>query len=160
MDETEISDLRGEIYDVIKTIRDPEKPQTLEELAVINEEDISVKIDSKCSVVTIELTPTIPHCSLATILGLCVRTKLEKYWGKNIRHRESTLSLLHIAVLINNFYTACVFFAHLDVFLKEGTHASVHEVSKQLNDKERVAAAMENPELREKVEECIKEDDG
>ncbi|GIX92975.1 cytosolic iron-sulfur assembly component 2A [Caerostris darwini] len=133
MDETEISDLRGEIYDVIKTIRDPEKPQTLEELAVINEEDISVKIDSKCSIVTIELTPTIPHCSLATILGLCVRTKLEKYWGKKYK---------------------------LDVFLKEGTHASVHEVSKQLNDKERVAAAMENPELREKVEECIKEDDG
>lgn len=32
-------------------------------------------------------------------------------------------------------------------------------VNKQINDKERVAAAMENPNLREMVEKCISEDD-
>lgn len=32
-------------------------------------------------------------------------------------------------------------------------------VNKQINDKERVAAAMENPSLRELVEECIIERD-
>ena len=30
-------------------------------------------------------------------------------------------------------------------------------VNKQINDKERVAAAMENPNLRKIVEDCIKE---
>lgn len=32
-------------------------------------------------------------------------------------------------------------------------------VNKQINDKERIAAAMENPNLKEMVEDCIKEDD-
>lgn len=32
-------------------------------------------------------------------------------------------------------------------------------VNKQINDKERIAAAMENPNLRELVENCIKEED-
>lgn len=30
-------------------------------------------------------------------------------------------------------------------------------VNKQINDKERIAAAMENPNLKNLVEECIKE---
>ncbi|KAG8178939.1 hypothetical protein JTE90_024911 [Oedothorax gibbosus] len=125
-------ELRGEIYDIIKTIRDPEKPQTLEELQVINENDISVTLNSKCSIIRIELTPTVPHCSLATVIGLCVRMKLEKYWGKHYK---------------------------VDVYLKEGTHTTAAAVSKQINDKERIAAAMENPELQRMVESCIKEDD-
>lgn len=32
-------------------------------------------------------------------------------------------------------------------------------VNKQINDKERVAAAMENPNLREIVEQCVTESD-
>ena len=32
-------------------------------------------------------------------------------------------------------------------------------VNKQINDKERITAAMENPNLKEIVEECIKERD-
>lgn len=32
-------------------------------------------------------------------------------------------------------------------------------VNKQINDKERIAAAMENPNLRNLVEECIKEEE-
>lgn len=32
-------------------------------------------------------------------------------------------------------------------------------VNKQVNDKERIAAAMENPNLREIVETCIKDED-
>lgn len=31
-------------------------------------------------------------------------------------------------------------------------------VNKQINDKERIAAAMENPSLKEMVENCIAED--
>ncbi len=32
-------------------------------------------------------------------------------------------------------------------------------VNKQINDKERVAAALENPNLRELVDQCIEEQD-
>jgi len=32
-------------------------------------------------------------------------------------------------------------------------------VNKQINDKERVAAAMENPSLRDVVEKCIEEEE-
>lgn len=35
----------------------------------------------------------------------------------------------------------------------------VSTVNKQINDKERVAAAMENPNLREIVEQCVAEPD-
>jgi hypothetical protein len=35
----------------------------------------------------------------------------------------------------------------------------VEDINKQINDKERVAAALENPNLRETVEMCIREDE-
>ena len=45
----------------------------------------------------------------------------------------------------------------LDILVREGSHSTEADVNKQINDKERVAAAMENPNLKETVEECIKE---
>ena len=81
-------------------------------------------------VIRIEFTPTVPHCSLATMIGLCIRMKLER-----------TMIVPY----------------KLDVVVVEGTHSIEEEVNKQINDKERVAAAMENPGLRDVVEECIKE---
>ena len=88
--------------------------------------------DEPTVVVRIEFTPTVPHCSLATMIGLCIRVKLER----------------------------CLPVPHkLDVLVMEGTHSIEGDVNKQINDKERVAAAMENPGLREVVEECIKEVD-
>ena len=47
----------------------------------------------------------------------------------------------------------------MDLYLVEGTHKSDLEVTKQINDKERVAAAMENPHLRMTVEECIQDEE-
>lgn len=38
-------------------------------------------------------------------------------------------------------------------------YAVRHPVNKQINDKERIAAAMENPNLRTLVEDCIKDED-
>jgi hypothetical protein len=35
----------------------------------------------------------------------------------------------------------------------------VEDINKQINDKERVAAALENPDLKETVEACIREED-
>lgn len=43
----------------------------------------------------------------------------------------------------------------VDISVKEGTHQSEQAVNKQLNDKERVAAALENTTLLELVNNCL-----
>lgn len=43
----------------------------------------------------------------------------------------------------------------VDIRIKEGTHQSEHAVNKQLNDKERVQAALENSHLLQVVEGCL-----
>ena len=43
----------------------------------------------------------------------------------------------------------------VDVTVTPGSHASEHQVNKQLNDKERVAAALENSSLLEVVNRCL-----
>ena len=121
--------------DLIRDIKDPEHPHTLEELNVVREDFISVQhLDTNSKEeeiwIKINFTPTIPHCSLATLIGLCLRVKLERCLQQRFK---------------------------LDICVSEGTHSIEADVNKQINDKERVAAAMENPNLREMVEECIKE---
>ncbi|KAI5843489.1 hypothetical protein DFP73DRAFT_478890 [Morchella snyderi] len=111
-----------EIYDLIATISDPEHPLTLGELAVVNLPHIQVTDDpsSLTGRILVELTPTINHCSLATVIGLGVRVRLEQALPPRFR---------------------------LDVRIREGTHATGDQVNKQLNDKERVASALENETL-------------
>ncbi|CAI8025788.1 Cytosolic iron-sulfur assembly component 2A [Geodia barretti] len=161
----------SEIFDLIRDIKDPEHPHTLEELNVVSEDCITVRRHTFCqnrvaasntqqtdssSQTSVEtkstlpsgitnkteeeeeeelwiklvFTPTVPHCSLATLIGLCLRVKLERCLEARFK---------------------------LDIVVSEGAHAIEGDVNKQINDKERVAAAMENPGLREMVEECIKE---
>jgi len=43
----------------------------------------------------------------------------------------------------------------IDLRIKAGTHQSEHAVNKQLNDKERVRAALENQHLLAVVEGCL-----
>lgn len=75
--------------------------------------------------VTVELTPTVNHCSLATIIGLAVRVRLDACLPPNYR---------------------------LDVRAKEGFHEQDDQITKQLADKERVAAALENDTLRQSLD--------
>ncbi|KKZ65335.1 hypothetical protein EMCG_08851 [[Emmonsia] crescens] len=115
-----------EIYDLIATISDPEHPISLGALAVVSLPDISIQPslpsnpDSPLRTVAILITPTITHCSLATVIGLGVRVRLEQSLPPRFR---------------------------VDVRIKEGTHSTADEVNKQLADKERVAAALENGTL-------------
>uniref|UniRef100_A0A3Q2TEL8 MIP18 family-like domain-containing protein n=1 Tax=Fundulus heteroclitus TaxID=8078 RepID=A0A3Q2TEL8_FUNHE len=56
--------------DVIRSIRDPEKPNTLEELDVVTEECVELKELSEDEyLIIIKFSPTVPHCSLATLIG-------------------------------------------------------------------------------------------
>uniref|UniRef100_S4RE90 Cytosolic iron-sulfur assembly component 2A n=1 Tax=Petromyzon marinus TaxID=7757 RepID=S4RE90_PETMA len=67
-----------EVYDVIRTIQDPEKPSSLEELGVVSEGCVEVQAltearrgeDEEEHLVVIRFTPTVPHCSLATLIGM------------------------------------------------------------------------------------------
>ena len=68
-----------------------------------------------------DITPTIAHCSHATLLGLGVRVRLEQVLPPNYR---------------------------VVVRCKEDSHTQDEQVNKQLADKERVAAALENDTLR------------
>ncbi|XP_046403098.1 cytosolic iron-sulfur assembly component 2A [Ischnura elegans] len=132
--DVKLQDLKDTIYDFIRNIRDPEKPATLEDLHVVSEDcvQISKVMDSNAVYVRIEFNPTVPHCSLATLIGLCIRVKL----FRNLTERYK-----------------------LDIYIKKGTHSTEEEINKQINDKERIAAAMENPNLRDLVEGCIKEEE-
>lgn len=60
-----------EIFDLIRDINDPEHPLTLEQLNVVTEEQITVE-DDKNNIVVM-FTPTIPHCSMATLIGPSVK---------------------------------------------------------------------------------------
>lgn len=62
------------ISDLIREINDPEHPLTLEELHVVQED--LIEIDNEHNTVNINFTPTIPHCSMATLIGLSIRVKL------------------------------------------------------------------------------------
>jgi len=139
-----------EVFDMIRNIQDPEHPLTLEQLNVVNCSHISVtdnhvlsnvvddannndndqdtNQETMHSLVDVKFTPTIPHCSMATLIGLCIRVKLLRSLPKRFK----------VTVRIN-----------------PGTHASEASINRQLNDKERVIAAMENTHLFSVVNKCI-----
>jgi hypothetical protein len=74
-------------------------------------------------------SPTIPHCSMATLIGLCLRVKLLRSLPQRFK---------------------------VNVQIQPGSHASEKAINKQLRDKERVCAALENKHLAGVVNKCIR----
>ena len=118
-----------EIFDIIRNLQDPEHPLTLEELNVVDVE--SCYVDQKTMTCKVEFTPTIPHCSMATLIGLSIQVKL-------LRSLPSAYKT--------------------EVMIKAGTHSSEAAINKQLADKERVAAALENVHLLQVVNKCLEDE--
>lgn len=87
---------------MLRTIKDPEKPQTLEQLDVVYEDCVEIlrQTPKGVSVIRIEFNPTVPHCSLATLIGLCIRVKLER----------------HLVALFK-----------LDIYIRKGAHSTEQE---------------------------------
>lgn len=120
-----------EVFDIIRDLRDPEYPLTLEELRVVSLAHIHV--DNGARVISVMYTPTVPHCSQATLIGLMIKAVL--FWSVPGCYRSN-------------------------VFITPGTHTSESSINKQLADKggvlvvpqvqsnlifaERVLAALEN----------------
>lgn len=76
----------------------------------------------------VKFTPTIPHCSMATLIGLSIRVQLMRALPSRFK---------------------------VSVQIAPGTHVSEQAVNKQLADKERVAAAQENSMLLEVINQCL-----
>lgn len=97
-------------------MNDPEYPLTLEQLGVVAFE--------RCKIVSGEVkvlyTPTIPHCSMAQIIGLMIKVKLVDCMPRTMK---------------------------VNVRITPGSHVREIDINKQINDKERVAAATENPNI-------------
>lgn len=60
------------VFDIIRHIKDPEHPLSLEQLNVVSIENVAVEGNR----VTVKFTPTIPHCSSASVIGLTIISKL------------------------------------------------------------------------------------
>ncbi|XP_054276173.1 MIP18 family protein galla-2-like [Macrosteles quadrilineatus] len=115
-----------EVFDLIRNINDPEHPLTLEELNVVEQNNIEV--DNNNNEINVQFTPTIPHCSMATLIGLSLQVQLLRTLPPRFK---------------------------VQVKVSPGTHASEHAINKQLADKERVAAALENTSLIQVINQCI-----
>jgi metal-sulfur cluster biosynthetic enzyme len=72
-----------EIFSHIKDVNDPEHPYSLEQLAVVSPENIVV--DDEKSRVTVYFTPTVEHCSMATLIGLSIRVQLLRVLPKRFK---------------------------------------------------------------------------
>ena len=119
---------KEEVFGHIRNINDPEHPLTLEQLNVVSIDN--VEVSDPGNRIAIRFTPTIPHCSMATLIGLCIRVKLFRSLPARFK---------------------------VSVEISPGAHNTEKEINKQLADKERVAAALENAHLLEVVNKCIAE---
>ncbi|XP_057373919.1 MIP18 family protein galla-2-like [Daphnia carinata] len=115
-----------EIFDLLRDISDPEHPMSLEELNVV--QITNIEVDDHKNSVKVFYTPTIPHCSMATLIGLSIKVCLLRSLPPRFK---------------------------VEVNISPGSHASEEAVNKQLADKERVSAALENSNLLEVVNQCI-----
>eukprot|EP00397_Hematodinium_sp_SG-2012_P046673 GEMP01052818.1.p1 GENE.GEMP01052818.1~~GEMP01052818.1.p1 ORF type:complete len:183 (+),score=29.41 GEMP01052818.1:23-550(+) len=118
-----------EIFRIIRNIQDPEHPDvSLEQLNVLDLDHVEVKGHD----VHVRYTPTVPNCSVATLIGLMIATKLERTLPRGYK---------------------------VDVDITPGKHDQEAQVNKQLADKERVAAALENPSLSGMINQYLADTD-
>jgi hypothetical protein len=104
----------GHVFEFIRDIQDPEHPYSLEQLNVVKEDLIILDHGNKrcqyasaslCTgagevllpsslICRVQFTPTIDHCSLATLIGLCIRTQLIRKLPKTYKLDVSVRLLL------------------------------------------------------------------
>jgi len=124
----DLSEWESRVFDLIRSIKDPEYSYSLEQLKVIKEKHIHVDATHPRHSISIQFTPTVPHCSLAAIIGLCIRQRLNLDYGLKFR---------------------------LLMSVEPNTHDHWESITKQINDKERIFAAMENVGIQELVASCL-----
>jgi metal-sulfur cluster biosynthetic enzyme len=125
------------IYEFIKGIRDPEKDRNLEELGIVEEDSIEVHLKNSYQLIKVSWRPTSPNCSLASIIGLSIRKKIEE----------------ELKLFMNNLKRKINY--KVEILVVKGSHLTEEEINKQLNDKERYLAALENPDIINLIDKLI-----
>jgi len=92
----------------------------------------NIFIDKDKKYIKLYFTPTIPNCSMSTLIGLMIKVKL-----------LNTISSKY----------------KIDVYIEPGKHYTEDAINKQLNDKERVYAALETDSLKKMVSKGLKNED-
>eukprot|EP01105_Mastigella_eilhardi_P003111 TRINITY_DN13957_c0_g1_i1.p2 TRINITY_DN13957_c0_g1~~TRINITY_DN13957_c0_g1_i1.p2 ORF type:complete len:182 (-),score=54.50 TRINITY_DN13957_c0_g1_i1:126-671(-) len=116
----------GEVFDLLRDIRDPQFASPLEVLGIVRPELIEIATQGPAGgcVVRIGVVPQ----SLGALVGLCVRKLLERDLPRRCK---------------------------VDITVHPQCSPDAQEITKQLNDKERVNAALEHPLLRQAVAHLI-----
>lgn len=119
------------VYELIRNIKDPEHPHSLESLHVVDIDGIEIteietKYGSNVQCISVFFQPTIPHCSMASIIGLSILKVLRMFFSKKF----------------------------ISVKIIEDTHVDWKNINKQLSDKDRIFAAFENQSILKFIDEC------
>lgn len=77
-------------------------------------------VNQEKKIVTVFFTPTIPNCSSANLIGLMIKVRMIQWLPKEYKK---------------------------DVFVYKGAHMHEEELNQQLNDKERIFAALEQAQI-------------
>ncbi len=114
----------------------------------------------------VQFTPTVAHCSMATLIGLSIRVKLMRTLPARFKVDIKVCGSVGAApsrddgtrppLLRTVRSRAHLSPQRLAKQVTPGSHSSEAAVNKQLADKERVAAALENPNLLDMVNRCVK----
>ena len=74
----------AEVYALVAPLRDPEHAElSLGALRVV--EPALCRVDDAASTVDVRFTPTVPHCSAATLIGLSIRVRARRRYFRNSR---------------------------------------------------------------------------
>ncbi len=93
-------------------------------------------------VIQIIWAPTNPECKCALTIALCIRSKL----FQQLSIQNAKIDIIGIQI---TFITSIV---------QEGKHSIKDQIDKQVHDKERVLAAMENESVVAVIADLIKEE--
>lgn len=123
------------VFELVRYIKDPEHPYSLETLNVVNIDSISIdsiktKFGDDLRQINVLFQPTIPHCLVAAIIGLSI------FYVLNI--------------CLNNFW--------IRIQIVKDSHVNWKMINKQLDDKDRINGALENESILNVIHECIPND--
>lgn len=134
----EILPTQESVFEIIRGIKDPEHNYTLEALGVVSVDGIRInhpvteeentEKEEKWKIISIEIIPTIPHCSMVGLIGLSILYKLSR--------------------IISSKYI-------VKVHIKKGTHTLDEEMTRQLADNERTFSAFVNPGIQPILQSLI-----
>ena len=122
------------IFSLLIEIRDPEFPYQLSQLDILSIEKILIEkyILNQNIYITVTINPTYKMCTMSSVIGLSI---------ENILYNKITGILLNEHFPQGWNWKYCTNIPHT-------LHVKSSIITKQLNDKERISAAIENVSIR------------